>query len=152
MSSKPGLLYIRIVSCHDLRKADLLTQNDTYVVTTFRGQSWKTSVVPNTALPSWKNELRIFSFMVEDDGKHDVIEFTIKEKDVLLRDETLHHVTFPVSRLATDQLNHVRLDNLTFEACLGNFVFLPLDAVEGGIGGAAVKLFTDCQPDELVAT
>ena len=147
MPSTPGLLYVRIVSCHDLRKADLFTQTDTYVVTTFRGQSWKTSVVPNTALPSWNNELRIFSFMVEDDAKHDVVEFTIKEKDVLLRDEPLHHIKFPLSTLATDKLNHVRLDNLTFEACLGNFVFLPHSAVDP----LAIKLYTDWQPNELIA-
>ena len=125
MAAKPGLLYVRIVSCHDLRKADLITQNDTYVVTSFRGKTWKTSVVPNMALPSWKNESRIFSFIVEDDAKHEVLEFTIKEKDLLLRDETLHHITFPLSDIETDKLNHVRLDKITFEICLGNFVFLP---------------------------
>ncbi len=147
MSSHPGLLYVRVVSCHDLRKADLLTENDTYVVTAFRGKSWKTSVVSNTALPSWKNEVRIFSFMVEDGAKHDVLEFTIKEKDVLLRDETLHHITFPLSSLDTGKLNHVRLDHLTFEVCLGDFVFIPHDGVDRG---SSVALFTDFQPDELV--
>ena len=150
MAAKPGLLYVRIVSCHDLRKADLITQNDTYVVTSFRGKTWKTSVVPNMALPSWKNESRIFSFIVEDDAKHDVLEFTIKEKDLLLRDETLHHITFPLSDIETDKLNHIRLDKITFEICLGNFVFLPQDQVNEMAKPLPIKLFTDCDPDEII--
>ena len=150
MASQSGLLYVRIVSCHDLRKADLFTQNDTYVVTSFRGKTWKTSVVPNTALPSWKNETRIFSFVIEEDAKHDVLEFTIKEKDLLLRDETLHHLTFPISDLETDKLNHIRLDKLTFEACLGNFVFLPQDQVAEETKTPPIKLFTDCEPGEII--
>ncbi len=150
MAAKPGLLYVRIVSCHDLRKADLITQNDTYVVTSFRGKTWKTSVVPNMALPSWKNESRIFSFIVEEDAKHDVLEFTIKEKDLLLRDETLHHITFPLSDIETDKLNHVRLDKITFEICLGNFVFLPQDQVNEMTKSLPIKLFTDCDPDEII--
>ena len=144
------LLYVRIVSCHDLRKSDLFTQNDTYVVTSFRGKTWKTSVVPNMALPSWKNESRIFSFIVEDDAKHDVLEFTIKEKDLLLRDETLHHITFPLSDIETDKLYHIRLDKITFEICLGNFVFLPQDQVNEMAKPLPIKLFTDCDPDEII--
>ena len=144
------LLYVRIVSCHDLRKSDLFTQNDTYVVTSFRGKTWKTSVVPNMALPSWKNESRIFSSIVEDDAKHDVLEFTIKEKDLLLRDETLHHITFPLSDIETDKLNHIRLDKITFEICLGNFVFLPQDQVNEMAKPLPIKLFTDCDPDEII--
>ena len=150
MAAKPGLLYVRIVSCHDLRKVDLITQNDTYVVTSFRGKTWKTSVVPNMALPSWKNESRIFSFIVEDEAKHEVLEFTIKEKDLLLRDETLHHITFPLSDIETDKLNHVRLDKITFEICLGNFVFLPQDQVNEMANPLPIKLFTDCDPDEII--
>ena len=145
------LLYVRIVSCHDLRKSDLLTQNDTYVITSFRGKTWKTSVVPNMALPSWKNESRIFSSIVEDDAKHDVLEFTIKEKDLLLRDETLHHITFPLSDIETDKLNHIRLDKITFEICLGNFVFLPQDQVNEMTKSRPIKLFTDCDPDEIIS-
>ena len=151
MAAKPGLLYVRIVSCHDLRKADLITQNDTYVVTSFRGKTWKTSVVPNMALPSWKNESRIFSFIVEDEAKLDVLEFTIKEKDLLLRDETLHHITFPLSDIETDKLNHIRLDKITFEICLGNFVFLPQDQVNEMTKSLPIKLFTDCDPDEIIS-
>ena len=150
MEAKPGLLYVRIVSCHDLRRADMITQNDTYVVTTFRGKTWKTSVVPNTALPSWKNESRIFSFMVEDDAKHEVVEFTIKEKDLLLRDETLHHVTFSLGDLEPDKLNHIRLDKITFEACLGNFAFLPHAQIAEAASLSPIKLFTDCEPDEII--
>jgi len=146
--AQPGLLYLRVVSCHDLRRADLFTQNDIYVEVTFRGKKWKTSVVPDSTHPSWPDATRIFTFMVEDEAKHEVVEFTIKEKDVLRRDETLHHITFPLSELETDRLNHVRRDHLTFEACLGNFVFVPHAAVDRG---AAVRLYTDCEPSDLVA-
>lgn len=150
MAAKPGLLYVRIVSCHDLRKADMITQNDTYVVTTFRGKTWKTSVVPNSALPSWKNESRIFSFVVEEDAKHEVVEFTIKEKDLLLRDETLHHITFSLGDIETDKLNYIRLDKITFEVCLGNFIFLPQDRVAEAASLSPIKLFTDCEPGEII--
>lgn len=150
MAAKPGLLYVRIVSCHDLRKADMITQNDTYVVTTFRGKTWKTSVVPNSALPSWKNESRIFSFVVEEDAKHEVVEFTIKEKDLLLRDETLHHITFSLGDIETDKLNHIRLDKITFEVCLGNFIFLPQDRVAEAASLSPIKLFTDCEPGGII--
>jgi len=147
MSSKSGVLYVRIVSCHDIRKADILTQNDTYVVTSFRGKTWKTSIVPNTAFPSWKNEIQFFSFVIEEDAKHDVLEFTIKEKDLLLRDETLHHITFPLSNLESNKLNHIRLDKITFEVCLGNFVFLPQDKVNSS---PSIKLFTDCDLSQII--
>lgn len=150
MAAKPGLLYVRIVSCHDLRKADMITQNDTYVVTTFRGKTWKTSVVPNSALPSWKNESRIFSFVVEEDAKHEVVEFTIKEKDLLLRDETLHHITFSLGDIETDKLNYIRLDKITFEVCLGNFIFLPQDRVAEAASLSPIKLFTDCEPGGII--
>ena len=93
MAARPIILYVRIVSCHDHEKTDWLSENDTYVETSFKNFLSKTSMVKNNSSPSWADEVSIFPFVMEDNGMHEKIKFVIKDKD-LLKDTVLDTISY----------------------------------------------------------
>lgn len=144
MAARPIILYVRIVSCHDLEKTDWLSENDTYVETSFKNFLSKTSVVKNNSSPSWADEVSIFPFVMEDNGMHEKIKFVIKDKD-LLKDTVLDTISYSLGDLSRKKLNIVRLDHLTFEACIGDFVLHPVDKMPRSY----IKLYTSCKDKQV---
>ncbi len=143
-AAQPSLLYVRIVSCHDLQKTDWLSENDTYVETHFKNFVSKTSVVKNNSSPAWADEVSVFPFILEDNGLHEKITFVIKDKD-LLKDAVLDTINYSLGDLSTKKLNLVRLDHLTFEACIGDFFFHPVAKTPRN----TIKRYTACKDKQL---
>ena len=72
------------------------------------------------------------------------LDFVIKDKD-LLKDTVLDTINYSLGDLSTKKLNVVRLDHLTFEACIGDFFFHPV----GKTPRSNIKRYTACKDKQL---
>jgi len=72
-------LYFRLFKCTNLRKGDLLSENDVYCKLNFQGNSKFTCIKENDANPEWEeNATFIFPF---DPSKNTTFEINIYDSD-----------------------------------------------------------------------
>ena len=98
----------------------------------------------NNSSPAWADEVSVFPFILEDNGLHEKITFVIKDKD-LLKDAVLDTINYSLGDLSTKKLNLVRLDHLTFEACIGDFFFHPVAKTPRN----TITRYTACKDKQL---